>query len=104
MNTNKSNKGSLKVYFFSAVIALAVSLGVIGINKLNQEEQIKGVTTVETVQGKHVLYTADDEGNIKPLDFTDTSKKVLDAVVHIKSTQTSPSYGNQGGRELPRPL
>lgn len=104
MDTNKLNKGSLKVYLFSAAIALAVSLGVIGINKLNQDEEIRGVTTVETVQGKHVLYTADDEGNIKPLDFTDTSKKVLDAVVHIKSTQTSPSYGNQGGRELPDPF
>ncbi len=104
MDTNKLSKGSFKVYFFSAAIALAVSLGVIGINKLNQKEEIKGVTTVETVAGKNVLYTADDEGNIRPLDFTDTSKKVLDAVVHIKSTQSSTQNGNQGARELPDPF
>ncbi|WP_052958704.1 Do family serine endopeptidase [Maribacter thermophilus] len=104
MNTNKTKSGSLKVYFFSALIALVVSLGVIGFNRLNQKEEVKGVTTVETVKGKHVLYTADDEGNIKPLDFTDTSKKVLDAVVHIKSTQMSSGYDNSRARELPDPF
>ena len=56
------------------------------------------------VPGSHVLYTADNEGNIRPLDFTETSEKVLDAVVHIKSTQTGASYGDKGARELPDPF
>ena len=36
-----------------------------------------------------MLYTLDSEGEPTPLDFTETTKKVLDAVVHIRSTQTT---------------
>ena len=103
MKSDTNTKGAWKVYFFSAVIALAVSLGVIQLNKQNEKENT-GVTVVESVPGAHALYTKDNEGNIKPLDFTDTSEKVLDAVVHIKSTQTGSSYQNQGARELPDPF
>lgn len=102
--TQKSEKmKGTRVYLFSALIALAVSLGVLGISKkLNEKPQ--SFIQVEGVQGKQVLYTADKDGNITPLDFTKTSAKVLDAVVHIKSTQTSVSYGTQGARELPDPF
>ena len=103
MKSDTNTKGAWKVYLFSAVIALAVSLGVIQLNKQNEKENT-GVTVVESVPGAHALYTKDNEGNIKPLDFTDTSEKVLDAVVHIKSTQTGLSYQNQGARELPDPF
>lgn len=88
---------------FSALIALVVSLVVLAVSqKLNE----KPVTLIqkEGVQGKQVLYTADKDGNITPLDFTKTTTKVLDAVVHIKSIQTSTSFGNQGARELPDPF
>lgn len=61
--------------------------------------------TVKGVEGKNVLYTADEEGNITPLDFTNTSEKVMYAVVHIKATQTSLMAGDQGmPRELPDPF
>ncbi|HDZ04474.1 hypothetical protein LCGC14_0078800 [marine sediment metagenome] len=103
MKSDTNTKSAWKVYFFSAIIALAVSLGVIQLNKQNEKEN-NGVTVVESVPGAHALYTKDNEGNIKPLDFTDTSKKVLDAVVHIKSTQTGASYQNKGARELPDPF
>ena len=103
MESKTNSKSAWKVYFFSALIALLVSYGVLQLNKQNQKDST-GVTVVETVPGKQALYTTDNEGNIKPLDFTETSEKVLDAVVHIKSTQTSASYGNQGARELPDPF
>src|SRR6056297_3327516 len=42
------------------------------------------------------------EGKGGPVDFTETAKKVLDAVVHIKSTQTSTNENMDGQlRELP---
>ncbi len=42
------------------------------------------------------------EGKGGPVDFTETAKKVLDAVVHIKSTQTSSNENTDGQlRELP---
>ncbi len=104
MKTNKTQKSAWKMYFISASIALAVSLGVIGLNKIIQDETKKDTVQVIDVPTKNVLYTADSEGNITPLDFTETSDKVLDAVVHIKSTQSNSQYGNQGARELPDPF
>lgn len=103
MNSNTNNNNAWKIYVFSALIALAVSYGVIELNKQKPEES-NGVTIVDSVPGSRVLFTADNEGNIKPLDFTETSKEVLDAVVHIKSTQSSSTYRNQGTRELPDPF
>ncbi|MFS4466279.1 Do family serine endopeptidase [Maribacter sp. 2210JD10-5] len=104
MKENSTNKNNWKTYLFSALIALAVSLAVIQYNKTSKEEPT-AITKVETVPGKQVLYTADADGNITPLDFTDTSEKVLDAVVHIKSTQTSSNYHQQGTpRQLPDPF
>ncbi len=97
-----SNNGT-RVYLFSALIALVVSLGVLVVSQMMNETPVSLVQTAEA-QGKRVLYTADNDGNIKPLDFTETTGKVLDAVVHIKSTQTSASYGGQGTRELPDPF
>lgn len=42
------------------------------------------------------------EGKGGPVDFTETAKKVLDAVVHIRSTQTSPNENTDNQlRELP---
>lgn len=94
-------------YFFSALIALTVSLGVIGGQKylFKEKNDAAIVKTVNGLKGTNVLYTTDKEGNITPLDFTDTSKKVLDAVVYIKATQTSPIGNTQGTpRELPDPF
>jgi Do/DeqQ family serine protease len=103
MESKTKRKGAWKVYILSALIAGAVSFGVMEYQK-QPVSDATGVTVVETTPGKQVLYTADNDGNIKPLDFTDTSKKVLDAVVHIKSTQSGSAYGNQGRRELPDPF
>ncbi|WP_405384901.1 Do family serine endopeptidase [Maribacter sp. LLG6340-A2] len=103
MKSNTTTKSTWKIYLFSALIALAVSYGVIELTK-EEPKASTGVTVVESVPGSRVLYTADNDGNIKPLDFTDTSEKVLDAVVHIKSTQNGSSYSNQGARELPDPF
>lgn len=99
----KENKSNWKTYVFSALIALAVSLAVVGLdNNKNKDEGT--LITVETVPGKNVLYTADADGNLKPLDFTVTTNKVLDAVVHIKSTQASASYEGGSARQLPDPF
>lgn len=103
MESNTKSRSAWKVYLLSALIAIVASYGVVEFNT----EKIRlstGVTVVDSVPGSHVLYTADNEGNIKPLDFTETSEKVLDAVVHIKSTQSGSAYGNRGARELPDPF
>lgn len=103
MTTKANITQGWKIYLFSALVALVVSFAVIKGYQMNQGKNIH-ITQVEGVKGKHVLYTADDEGNIKPLDFTDTSQKVLDAVVHIKSIRTREQGSMGSTRQLPGSL
>jgi serine protease Do len=97
----------MKMYIISGIIALTVSVGAI----LVVPEFVPGAKTVkiEHVSGapsKGALYTVDENNEIVPLDFTAVSEKVMDAVVHIKSTQTSnyTARGPQQYRQLPDPF
>ena len=94
-----------RVYWFSAIIALAVSLLALGGHQLVTDEPV----TIRhlTANPEHrVLYTADKEGNIKPLDFTATSEKVLDAVVNVTATHVESATPGQefDYRQLPDPF
>ncbi|EAR16550.1 serine protease precursor [Robiginitalea biformata HTCC2501] len=90
-----------RTYLFAALIALLVSLTVVGIDKWQDTGRVTLDRAPENL-AKPVLYTADKEGNITPLDFTETTEKVLDAVVHITSRGTQ-SYG-RSYRQLPDPF
>ncbi|QCW99494.1 Do family serine endopeptidase [Aggregatimonas sangjinii] len=94
-----------KIYLFSALIALVVSFAVLKGNQWSQDKSVT-IQQVSGVNGHHVLYTADNDGNIKPLDFTNTSEKVLDAVVHIRSSRTMTNGNVQqfDYRQLPDPF
>ena len=87
-----------RVYLTTALIALAVSLTVVALGYRGISEQVK-LSRVVTTSETPVLYTADSSGEIIPLDFTETSKKVLDAVVHITSRGSQPYMREY--RELP---
>ena len=87
-----------RVYLTTALIALAVSLTVVALGYRGISEQVK-LSRVVTTSETPVLYTADPSGEIIPLDFTETSKKVLDAVVHITSRGSQPYMREY--RELP---
>src|SRR5690606_24233127 len=50
------------------------------------------------VQG--AMFTLNSEGDIIPLDFTKTAEQVIDAVVHITSTQTM-AVRHQGAPQNP---
>jgi len=90
---------------YSALIALIVSLMVVGGYQYFRDEPIT-IKHLDSTPGNKVMYTADKEGNIQPLDFTGTSRKVLDAVVHVTSTHNSGSAPMQGFdyRQLPDPF
>lgn len=82
-----------RVYLLAALVALAVSLSVLLIGNRMKAEPVQ-LNTVEAPKGTPVLYTMDKEGEIVPLDFTETTKKVLDGVVHITSRGTQTlGYG-----------
>jgi len=97
----------MKQYIISGIIALTISVGAIVV----VPELVPGAKRVkiEHVNGapaKGALYTVDENNEIVPLDFTAVSEKVMDAVVHIKSTQTSnySARGPQQYRQLPDPF
>jgi serine protease Do len=60
--------------------------------------------SIEHISGTPVTgaaYTVNENGEVVPLEFTDVADKVMDAVVHIKSTEISesPSYGSWEGSD-----
>ncbi|MBP6183556.1 MAG: Do family serine endopeptidase [Saprospiraceae bacterium] len=93
-----------KYILISAVTAILVSstmliaawfLG-IGNNRMKIEH-------VSNTPVRGAMYTLDKQGEFVPLDFTQTAEKVINTVVHIKSTQTSggQNSGDQRGMEDP---
>ena len=78
-----------RVYLITALIALVVILSVVALGYQGISDQIR-LSRVVTTSEKPVLYTTDTSGDLIPLDFTETSIKVLDAVVHITSRGSQP--------------
>jgi S1-C subfamily serine protease len=88
-----------KTHIISGLIALVVTVTtMMGYDyfKGRQDKTAKTlqVNSVETVPAQKVLYAANTEGEIIPLDFTKTTDKVLDAVVHIQAKQKSAKNRN----------
>ncbi len=79
-----------KTHFVTAIIALVVSLATIGGFQLIQNERGKTIKIehMPTTLSQGVAYGLDEDGQVAPLDFTETSARVITAVVHITSTQT----------------
>ena len=95
-----------KEYIYSALIALIVSVSVMGgYQYFNTTETQSKPKIATTVPSQKVLYAANKDGEITPLDFTKTTDKVLDAVVHI---QAKRKYGTSNHvyqyRQLPDPF
>ena len=82
-----------KNIIISALISLLVSGAVMYYAYEKIEENSKRNTRVSVeeanpVPNRSVLYTADEEGKMIPLDFTEIAERVKDAVVHIQSIST----------------
>jgi len=94
-----------RTVIISAIVSLVISLGVIGGYHYFGKEEV-AIKHVNTANGHKVLYAANAEGEITPLDFTKTTEKVLDAVVHISAKKMIPAGSNKmfQYRELPDPF
>ncbi len=99
------NSSSNTSHWYSALIALVVSLLVVGGYQYFREEAVT-IKHLTADAGHKVLYTADNEGNIIPIDFTATTRKVLDAVVHVTAARSSAGGPRQqfDYRQLPDPF
>lgn len=93
-----------KNFVYSGLIALVVSCFTMGAFTFFQNEgkTIK-IEHINTTPAAKAVYTLNEEGKIIPLDFTQTAGNVMDAVVHIKSTQAYPSQSNRM-QQAPNPF
>ena len=87
-----------KITFYVSSLAFLVStmtasLGILIHNKYNEGDKIT-IEHVNHTPATQAVYTKDDTGNLIPLDFTKASEKVMDAVVHIKSSRVITSNNN----------
>jgi Do/DeqQ family serine protease len=94
-----------KTIFISALFSLLISVGVIGGYEYFGKDTVE-IKHVTAASGQKVLYAANSDGEITPLDFTKTTEKVLDAVVHISSKKMMPNgmNGMQQYRSIPDPF
>jgi serine protease Do len=65
-----------------SIITLAVIYGV-----SRNKSGVPGLEHISGVRATPAFYTLDEKGKVVPLDFTGISRKVMDAVVNIQSTQ-----------------
>lgn len=95
----------MKNYLITAVIALSVSLGVVWISPTLFQNKTLKIEHINGTPVKGAVLTVDENNEIVPLDFTAVAKEVMDAVVHIKSTQSAYASRNpQPYRILPDPF
>lgn len=96
-----------KSYFFSGLIALVVTAVTLvlftwlqpGLGKTIKIEHITGSPASKAV------FTLDEKGEPVVLDFTKVAAQVMDAVVHIKSTQAAINPNNRNPYEgAPNPF
>ncbi len=86
-----------KTLVFSGLIALMVSIITVGgFGYWMKNEKTINIQHIDATPTSSVVYTKDDSGNFRPLDFTATSEKVVNAVVHIKSTQMMDKNNMRG--------
>ena len=93
-----------KNLLLSGLVALVVTAMTLTIsNRLNPEtKETITIEHVNNVPSTKALYTLNEDGAPVPLDFTKVAEGVMDAVVHIKSTQTIVNRNNLG--QTPRPF
>jgi Do/DeqQ family serine protease len=72
---------------YPAITALVVSLMTIGGYQLmDNKDRIVEIQHVSNTPSSQILYSMDENGKLTSLDFNETAEKVINGVVHIKST------------------
>ncbi len=94
-----------KEYLVSAAVALIISLLTFyGAKELSGNDNVIKIEHVDGTAANKVLYSKNESGDYEPVDFTKTAGKVLNAVVHIKSSIVSQNNYMQQYRQLPDPF
>src|SRR5690242_10815943 len=87
---------------FGSLVLAAILGSVISVATFSWFQNGKNTVKIEQIVSpplSQVAYRVNDKGEAVPLDFTGTSEKVTNAVVHIRSSQT-----NSNRRQLNDPI
>lgn len=95
---NTINIKTLVASILSMILCIAIYH-----HTINDASDTVKIEHVTATHGKNAIMTLDTDGSIKPLAFTNTAEEVLEAVVHIKSTQ-SGNARQRSDRRSPRNL
>lgn len=90
----------------ASILGMILSMGVYHYTFNNDKNTIK-IEHIPASAGKNIAMTVDENGSVKPLSFTSTAEEAVEAVVHIKNTQTGYLLGQpkrQNSRALPDPF
>lgn len=88
----------------SAILGSAITIILflaLGLNK-SEVVTVKHIPDSDTPKG--VLYTLNSEGEAVPADFTEVTRGLMDAVVHIISIVEAPQASGQDYQQLPDPF
>ena len=95
-----------KNILISGLIALVVSLASVGVlSYLWEDDKTVKIEHINNIPSQSTLYTMNEDGKAIPLDFNQTAEKVLNGVVHIKSTHLyASSRPGYEGQRVPEPF
>ena len=85
---------------FAAILGSAITIATVEVFDLNSKNTMK-IEHINSVPVKSALYTANESGDIVPLDFTKIADKMMEGVVNIKSTQTIRSNRSANSQQVP---
>ncbi|HYG19810.1 MAG TPA: Do family serine endopeptidase [Ohtaekwangia sp.] len=85
--------------FLAAVLGSVSTIATVELIKDDDAQSVK-LEYLQGVPASKVAYKVDENGDVVPLDFTQTAEKVTASVVHIRSTSRNPR-NNMGGEEIP---
>lgn len=92
-----------RVYIYSALIAIVATVSTHTAIRLVEPEKDTAVKIehINSLPSQNVLYSMNENKEVVPLDFTETASKVIDGVVHIKSTQITSSNRAPQQQQMP---
>ena len=94
-----------KNMLFAGLIALVVSLTTIFVQRQFGPEKSIKIEHITSTPGQQAVFTMDEKGNVMPLDFKQTAKRVVNGVVHIQSTMMyNQDQSPQAYRSVPDPF
>ena len=89
------------VFINAGIAALVALCTTLAVQKwVPNSSKILQVEHIESNVAQPALYTKNQEGELIPLDFTQTAERVMDGVVHIKVTRTASKRAQAGPNAL----